>query len=461
MNSLPSCQLPLIQKEHRLREKSLKELITMSPTHKLSLQSAILININIMLGSGIFINSTILAKKAGFLGAFCYTLVGILMLPLILSMSKLISLYPSGAFYTFGSKEINPFIGFLSSWSYITGKLASAVIITQFSILLMQQVIPPLQAINPLLLNGCLMVIFLLLNMLDLKTGSKIQACFLGFKIIPILFGILSGLYLFAGIPTQAHISFGDIPIALPLVLFAIGGFEAACSLSSRIENAPINAPRAIFISYGIVIFITTLFQFLIYGALADMLTAMPDYRSLFPTLVALALPAGATIQTNLVNLIHCAIAASALGGSYGILFSNNWNVYTLAQHRHLIGWQYLVKLNRYQIPWLCVLIEGIIYSLFLIVSQGKQIPLQQTGALGPTIAYTLSSLALWFASRRDPTLANNKWIAALAVGNCLLLLGAAIYGLMTYGPSSLITFGLLLVGGIVMYLITARSTND
>ncbi len=430
----------------------------MASIHKLSLKSAILININIMLGSGIFINSTILAKKAGFLGAFCYTLVGILMLPLILSMSKLIELHPAGAFYTFGSKEIHPFIGFLSGWSYITGKLASAVIITQFSILLMQQVIPPLQAFNPLILNGCLLLLFLLLNMLDLKTGSTIQACFLGFKVVPILFGILGGLYLWVGSSTHTYpLYFADIPMALPLVLFAIGGFEAACSLSSRIENAAVNAPRAIFISYGVVILVTTLFQLAIYGALTDMLAVMTDYRSLFPTLIGNLLPAGAALQTSFVNLIHCAIAASALGGSYGILFSNNWNVYTLAQHRHLLGWQHLTKLNRYHIPWLCVLIEGVIYLLFLIVSQGKQVPLQQTGALGPTIAYTLSALSLWFAAGRNSALTHTKWIAGCAMGSCLTLLGAAIYGLITYGPSSLMTFGILFMMGIGMYLITAK----
>jgi APA family basic amino acid/polyamine antiporter len=412
-----------------------------------------------MLGSGIFINSTILAKKAGLLGAFCYTLVGILMLPLIISMSRLIALYPSGAFYIFGRKEISPFIGFLSSWSYITGKLASAVIITQFSILLMQQVIPPLQIIDPLWLNGLVMALFLLLNMFDLKTGSTIQACFLGFKIIPLFFGIFAGLYLFSGTSHAPAIDLSNIPIALPLILFAIGGFEAACSLSSRIENASINAPRAILISYGIVIFITTLFQFLMYGGLGDMLASMPDYRSLFPTLVAFVVPTGTAIQAHLVNIIHCAIAASALGGSYGILFSNNWNVYTLAQHRHLIGWQQLITLNRYHIPWLCVLIEGCIYLLFLIVSQGKQIPLQQTGALGPSIAYSLSSLSLWFAARRDASLAHNQWIAALAVCNCLLLLAAAIYGLITYGPSSLIMFSILLLIGIGMYWVTKKNS--
>jgi APA family basic amino acid/polyamine antiporter len=432
----------------------------MSAPAKLSLKSAIFININIMLGSGIFINSTVLAKKAGFLGAFCYVLVGILMFPLIRSIMKLISLHPSGGFYTFGSKEIHPFIGFLSAWSYIIGKLASAVIITQIAILLMQQVVPALNAINPLLLNGILMSCFILLNMLDIKIGSTIQTGFLGLKTIPIFFGILLGLYLFSGsfIAPQAT-NILDIPIALPLVLFAIAGFEAACSLSSRIENAAINAPRAIMISYSAVIIITTLFQFMIYGALGTNLAAMPDYRSLFPTLVALALPAGSIIQTYLINLLHCAIAASALGGSYGIIFSNNWNIYTLAQHRHLLGSSYLTKMNRFNIPWLCILIEGVIYLLFLIISQGNQIPLQQTGALGPTIAYTLSALSLWFATRHQPELASSKLTALFAIGSCLLLFASAMYGLMIYGPTSLLTFGVLLLFGSGMYVITSQKS--
>ena len=43
-----------------------------------------------------------------------YILVGILMLPLILSIAQLLRLHPAGGFYTFAQKEINPFMGFLS-----------------------------------------------------------------------------------------------------------------------------------------------------------------------------------------------------------------------------------------------------------------------------------------------------------------------------------------------------------
>ena len=55
----------------------------MSRSQKLSLFSAILININIMLGSGIFINTAVLTQQAGSLGALVYPIVGLLLFPLL------------------------------------------------------------------------------------------------------------------------------------------------------------------------------------------------------------------------------------------------------------------------------------------------------------------------------------------------------------------------------------------
>ncbi len=434
----------------------------MSPhKHKLSLFSAVLININIMLGSGIFINSTVLAKQAGILGALSYLIVGVLMLPLVISISTLVGLHPSGGFYTFGSKEISPFVGFVSIWSYIIGKLASAVIVTQLSVLLLQQTIPLLSSLNPLLLNGTIMGIFIGLNMLDIRTNKTIQSYFLGLKLIPILFGIFISLYLFSSSNVvPQYNALANIPVTLPLVVFAIAGFEAACSLSRKIHDAPRNAPRAIFISYGIVIAVLTLFQLTIYGALGDQLAALPDYRYLFPALVQKIVPSMQTMQINLVRIFHLAIAASALGGSYGIIFSNNWNVYTLAQHKHLFGSAALIKYNRYAIPWLCVLLEGAIYFLYLLVSRGNQIPLQQIGALGPTIAYTLSALSLWFAVNKRNDITIPRWIPKLAFGNCLLLIAATIYSFFTKGMSSLILFGSLFAVGCLMFWLTNKPSS-
>lgn len=430
----------------------------MSKHHKLSLISAIFININIMLGSGIFINSTVLANMVGALGALCYTLVGILMLPLIISITRLLALHPSGGFYTYGAQEIHPFAGFFSAWSYATGKLASAVIITQFAVLLLQQVIPALASIDPLMLNGSIMGLFILLNMFDIQTGSSIQNAFFVLKTVPVLFGMLVGMYLFSGAHLAAEpISFEAIPSALPLVLFALAGFEAACSLSSKIENATRNGPIAIYASYAVVIGATTLFQFLIYAGLGNALAQFVDYRSLFPALLTGLLPTHAQIAHQFSNIIHLAIAASALGGSYGIIFSNSWNMYTLAQHHHLFGAKRMIQLNRYHIPWLCVVAEAIIYYLYLFVSQGSQIPLQQIGAIGPTIAYSISALSLLFYYWKK---SESIILPTIALGSCTLLFTAGIYSLILDGISSLALFGTLSLIGSAMFWLTYSSSN-
>ena len=98
----------------------------MSQNFKLSLPVAILINVNIMLGTGVFINTVELAKRAGALGFLSYLIVGILMLPLIASFATLMKIYPQGGFYAFAQKELGPLAGFVSAWSYFIAKMASA-----------------------------------------------------------------------------------------------------------------------------------------------------------------------------------------------------------------------------------------------------------------------------------------------------------------------------------------------
>jgi len=420
--------------------------------HKLSFQSALFININIMLGSGIFINSTILAQKAGLLGAACYLIVGLLMLPLIISMSKLVHIHPSGGLYTFAMQEISPFAGFVSTWSYIVGKLAASVIITQIAVLLIQCVVPPLAAIPSLILNGMIIACFLLLNLLDTKSNSTIQTIFFWLKTTPIVCAVVAGLYMLnpANITASSN-DLGGIPIALPLVLFALSGFEAACSLSSHIENAHINAPRAMLYSYSAVIAITTLFQFSLYAGLGSLLEQLHDYRYLFPTLFSHLIPENDALQNILITTLHLAVACSALGGSYGIIFSNNWNVYTLAKHNHLAGSRILTQLNRYQIPYWCVLLEGMLCFLFLLISRGNQLPLQQLGAFGLTIAFSISAISAHMAAQRG-AIHLHAAIPSLALLSTALLASSAIYSLLMDGMSSLVLFFLLLGMGIAMF---------
>ncbi len=429
----------------------------MTHTHKLSLPAAIMINVNIMLGTGIFINTTALATRAGGLGFLGYLIVGALMLPLILSISHLLRLHPGGGFYTFAQKEISPLAGFLSSWTFFVAKLASATLIIHTSVLLMQTIIPTLALINPLILDTAILMLFTTLNMRNIRTGSTVQAVFITLKTIPICFAILVGLWLFNGANlSSTHLLWSGIPSMMPLVLYACIGFEAAVSLSSRIQDPEKNAPRVIFISYGIVVAILALYQFAFYGALGTMLGADPNYLFAFPSLLAAAGLSAATWET----FLHLAIASSALGGAYGILFSNSWNLYALAEHKHLIGSSAFAQMNKQDIPWLCVVTEFVLCLIYLAVTGGERILLQQISGLGVVFAYFMCVVALIRAKQNNPNL-NVSWaVPILGLGSAILLMGMCIRGLLISSSYALMAFLLLLVTGATMYFITAQKED-
>lgn len=430
-----------------------------SEDYKLSLTSAIFININIMLGAGIFINTPTLAQKAGLLGAGMYILIGILMLPLILSVAHLLRIHPAGGFYVFAQKEINPLMGFFSGWSYFISKSASCMLMIHVSVTLLQRIFPGLNFLSPYLLDFLIVGFFCALNFLNIKAGSTIQKMFIGFKTIPIFFAIVASLFLLqAENFSSANILEEGIPTSLPLVIYAVIGFEAACSMSSKIKDAKKNAPLAVLISFGIVIGIATLYQALFYGALGQELKLCESHCDTFPTLIHRLF--GDTFFGNkMEGILHLAIASSTLGAAYGIIFSNSWNLHILAQNKHIRFSALFTKLNSNMIPFACVVVEGVLCLVYLLVSQGVLIPLQQIGALGCVIAYTVSVISLLRATKNDNTI--NAWIPRLGLVSCALLLTACIRSFFINGMSSLLIFAFLLLLGLAMYFSTSRSKES
>lgn len=434
----------------------------MASSNKLSLTAAILVCVNIMLGAGIFINTVELARRAGILGFVAYALIGVILLPLILSIAHLIELHPSGGFYTFAKQEINPFFGFMSTWSYFTGKLASATLLIHTSLLLLQDTIAILRWSNIFFLDGVVLTLFTLLNMLNIRTGRSIQIGIMTLKLIPVLFVIFVGLFFFNGTTiNSSHALWAGLPSTLPLVLFAVLGFEAACSLSDQIEDPKRNGPRAIFISYGIVISLLMLYQFFFYASIGSALGAQENYLASFPSLLALLFNPSSITSTFLHALLYCTIASSALGGAYGILYSNNWNLYTLAKNNHTFFPRTLTSLNHNLIPYACVLVEGAICVLYFYVTKAQQIPLQQISALACTVAYTLSVLSLYQAKKRNPHISVHHWVPILGLINCIILLAACFKSILCNGTQPLFILGFIWLFGMIMYFTTRFIHNQ
>ncbi len=413
-----------------------------------------------MLGSGIFINTVVLTKQAGSLATLVYGIVGVLLLPLIIAIAQLLKYHQGcGTFYHFGS-SISPYFGFLGSWSYFIAKLASCTLGIHVCISLLQEVIPILGAIPTLVFDSVIIILFVLLNMLNLAIGRTIQYGFLGLKLVPICFVLCTGLFLFSSKNfSSASLLWSGIPSSIPLVLYAFSGFEASCSLSESIENAEYNGPRAILISYALVVGIVMLYQLFFFGAVGMYLAQLPDYRQAFPAFLGRLLPHSGVVKNIALSVLHIGIASSSLGASYGIMYSNSWNLYTLAQHGHIIASKLFTQFNAHRIPYLCVLAEGMLAIVYLLLTQGQQIPLQQVSALGSVIAYTCSAFALLIITYRS--LKTCKAIPLLSLASCLLLISSFIWSIMTKGVTSLLFLFLSMIAiGSVMFLWKSRTKN-
>lgn len=423
--------------------------------NKLSLLSAIFINVNIMIGAGIFVNTTQLINAVGVLGSFSYLIGGALMLPLILAIAYLLQLFPAGGFYTFGS-QINDSVGFFSAWSYFVGKLASAVVMVFTGSTLLLVLIPALAGVHPVVLSAIIVIVFGLLNLLNARTGSNIQFIFFIAKLIPIFVVIMSGFfYVTPEMMMSASHAWAEIPASLPFVVFAIAGFEAACSLSSRIENAEKNAPRAILGSFALVMILYSLYQISAYVFATLYGQTLHDYKDFF-TLVATRLDGVIFALPQWQFLFYITVILSTLGAAYGVLFSNVWNLHILAHKDHLIGSETIKKYNRHGIPFWCVIAEVIVCLIYLATCLGDYIALIYVGSTGCVLGYLISVLALCYLKVQD-NLSISWVLAGGAVGSCLLLSALCVTSLFTGSIVAFSVYCTLVCAGLVSMQIKKR----
>jgi APA family basic amino acid/polyamine antiporter len=418
---------------------------------KLSLRSAIFINLNIILGTGIFINSVLLARHAGPWGALTYMLVGTLLLPLILALAELVKIHKGGSFYDYAA-PLHPFVGFMSQWSYFVGKMAACALGVHIFVSLLKTIFIPLQDYPSIMLDSLVIGVFIALNMLNLRINRSIQILFFILKMVPILFVIISGIIFFS--PTyiiNQAINWNDFFVTIPFALYAFTGFEATCSLIHTLQNPEKDGPRAILYSYGMSVLIAVLFQTLLYVLVGPQLRIAGTFLETFPLVFKTLFSDGSLFSTHGALLIHVAIACSALGAAYGVMFSNAWNLFTLAEKRLIYHPTLFTRLTKGGVPYLCVIVEGTIALVYLWYTQGNQVALQQVNTLALTTTFSLSVLGLIaYLLKKNLKL---TWVCIGATLSCSLLLGFLIKNFMHYQALPILPFLLLIAFGIVNFL--------
>jgi len=406
---------------------------------KISLVTSILININIIIGAGLFINPrplTLLSGKFGFLN---YIIAALILLPIVLSIAKLAQANPTaGGLYVYAKKYLGSKAGFLCGWSYFLGKTTSAALLAHTFVTFFYRRIDMLQYI-PILLLDCILIFFLIfINIIGVKIGGNIQYLFSAAKIIPILFVVFMGFALFnPNFFINSTTDLNKFFSAIPLAVFAFLSFEIICSIGHMLKDPQKNIKRSILYSFFIVVSIATIFQVAIFGAMGNTLET---------TYEPVKLLAGAIVNA----FVFCSI----IGGSFGSLTSNCWNLFTLAKDGKLPGKTILTKINKHHIPYTSLLFQGIIACALLFLTK-DQIPLQNMTVFGIVIAYLLNSISSVLQSKKK---AKTAIIPLFAVSSSCYIAFLCFKNIFLHGLS--FSFSAIFLLGIIVHLIHTKKVK-
>lgn len=250
--------------------------------NKLGLWSIVLLGVNSILGTGIFLLPGKAMDLVGPASIFVYLLVTLIAIAIAFCFAECASMFSrNGAAYVYAKEAFGDFIGFeVGIMKYFVSIVAWAALAVGFSTAL-EQVWPAasLEPCHSLLLVG-LIGGLAIINILGIQKVELLNNLITLGKLIPLLFFILVGaLYMemhnFIPLPSQ-EIELNSFGAATLLIFFAFSGFESLAIASEEMENPKRNIPLAIFYVLLITSLIYVLVQTVVVGILGPTLATAP-----------------------------------------------------------------------------------------------------------------------------------------------------------------------------------------
>ena len=227
---------------------------------RLGLFDATMIVMGGIIGSGIFMNPSVVAKQVHtpFLILAAWILGGLFALAAAFIWAELAALRPDvGGQYAYLREAFHPGVAFLYGWVLLlviqTGGMA-AVAVTFARYFVELTYLP----ISTPLLAALILAILTIINCLGVRAGSTVQSILMVLKILAIAMLVVCG-FLFASRSTNPP-GVLDRPVSLDLltvfgaamvpVIFAYGGWQTATFVAGEIKEPRKNLPRGLI--YGV-----------------------------------------------------------------------------------------------------------------------------------------------------------------------------------------------------------------
>lgn len=418
----------------------------MSSGYKISVWAAILMNINIMIGVGIFIGPQLMAQKAGYASFLGWPLVALLFLPVALGFAIMARLFPgANGIHSYSKNAINETTGFMSGWFYYLGYTSTAALQT----LCLRDVVLQYVALPPLLFNLFLVTVITLLSLLNIKIVGRIQSAGTIFKILPLLFVLAVFIGYWNPSFSISVPNLLNVPATVPMAVFGFLGFEACCTISHLIGGHPNNASRAIIAGFLITTAIYTLFHF---GLLHIMgLDNLSANRA--DTFVAFLGINSQNVKAMLSLFVSLSIIIAFLNAIFGIFTATTSTLHALAREKFLPLSNKLASESKQQRPWVCILTQGVVVFAILCATSSKSI-LISVSNLGIISTYTITLIAL-YAMQKRTGLFKQMFMTFFAFASCFFFVYLSWIGV---GDTSMARFLATLpliaaaVIGFVMY---------
>ena len=279
---------------------------------KFGLFSIILLGMNAIIGSGIFLLPGQAFDILGTSSLFVYLFITLLAGSMALCFAEVAGLFKSnGGAYIYAKEAFGNFAGFeVGFMKYIVQIIAWATMSVGF-VTALSAIVPsvaegPMRVVTIILVVGGLSII----NILGLELAKYVNNIATVGKLVPLVLFIAVGIFFIDGRNFQPvipeGITAGKFSESAILIFYAFTGFEAISTASEDMDNPKKNIPIAIAVSIGCVSLIYFMIQFVSIGILG---TGLHGTKT--PVVDAMA----STILGNAGGIIVTAGTLVSIGG--------------------------------------------------------------------------------------------------------------------------------------------------
>ncbi len=399
--------------------------------------------INGMIGAGIFALPYALAQHAGSWTPFFILAIGVALLPLVFTLSRLGQMYDrTGGPILYAEEAFGKTTGFAVGWlqflSVAASTAANANALADY--LLGSKASGTSAAVHAAATAG-LLVLVVGLNFMPSRSTARFLLVASIAKLMPlVLIAGLAGPYLFDSSITPAAAEDWDPARAILLSCYAMIGFEALLTMAGEARNPQRDMPRALLSMF----LLCTLVYALVTAAYV-ITVYQPGQADSAPIATMATAMLGST--GGMVALL--AAAASILGNLVMVVLGNSRRVFALQQQGDLPGWFGTLRPGS-GIPGNSVLAVGL-FVIALALSGGFVV-LAILSVAARLAVYLACTLALPVVRRRRGMTVSGLETVAIALS--VLLCGWLI---LQSQAQNWIALGVALAGGLILRHFTRR----